>query len=81
MPMDFKTLTNTKLIALCAEEPRNEQAWTEFCVRFDEHIRLMVLRECREKHLSKDKPQFDEIFEDLVQDVYLKLVQKSLRLR
>jgi RNA polymerase sigma factor (sigma-70 family) len=79
VPMDFKTLANTKLIELCAKAPRNEQAWTEFCVRFDDHIRVMILRECREKHLSKDKPQFEEIFEDLVQDVYLKLVQKNCK--
>jgi RNA polymerase sigma factor (sigma-70 family) len=79
VPMDFKTLANTELIELCAEAPRNEQAWTEFCVRFDGHIRLMILRECREKYFSKDKPQFEEIFEDLVQEVYLKLVQKNCK--
>lgn len=79
MPMDFKTFANTKLIELCAEAPRNEQAWAEFCARFDDHIRLMILRECREKHLSKDKSQFEEIFDDLVQDVYFKLVQKNCK--
>lgn len=79
MPMDFKTLTNKKLIELCAEAPRHEQAWREFCARFDGHIRLMILRECREKHFSKDKPQFEEIFEDLVQEVYFKLVQKNCK--
>jgi RNA polymerase sigma factor (sigma-70 family) len=79
VPMDFKTLTHTKLVELCAETPRNEKAWTEFCARFDDHVRLMILRECREKHLSKDKPQFEEIFADLVQDVYLKLVQKNCK--
>ena len=79
VPMDFKTLANTKLIELCGEAPRNEQAWTEFCARFDGHIRLMILRECRDKHFSKDKSQFEEIFEDLVQDVYLKLVQKNCK--
>jgi RNA polymerase sigma factor (sigma-70 family) len=77
--MDFKTLANTELIKLCAEAPSNGQAWTEFYARFDEHIRLMILRECREKHFSKDKPQFEEIFNDLVQDVYLKLVQKNCK--
>ncbi|MCI0614877.1 sigma-70 family RNA polymerase sigma factor [bacterium] len=77
--MDFKTLANTELIELCAEAPRNEQAWTEFCARFDGHIRLMILRECREKQFSKEKPQFAEIFEDLVQEVYLKLVQKNCK--
>jgi RNA polymerase sigma factor (sigma-70 family) len=77
--MDFKTLKHTRLIKLCAEAPRNEHAWTEFCARFDGHIRLMILRECREKHLSKDKPQFAETFEDLVQEVYFKLVQKNCK--
>jgi RNA polymerase sigma factor (sigma-70 family) len=79
VPMDFKTLTHTNLVKLCAETPRNEQAWREFYSRFDNHIRLMLLRECRQKHFSKDKSQFEEIFADLVQDVYMKLVQKNCK--
>ncbi|MGH7596559.1 MAG: sigma-70 family RNA polymerase sigma factor [bacterium] len=77
--MNFKTLANTELIELCAEAPRNEQGWMEFCARFDGHIRLMILRACREKNFYKDKPQFEEIFEDLVQEVYFKLVQKNCK--
>jgi RNA polymerase sigma factor (sigma-70 family) len=80
--MNLKTLTHTRLIKLCAEEPRNERAWTEFCKRFDDRIRLIILRECQQKHLTRDKSQYGEIFEDLVQDVYVKLVQgncKALR--
>jgi RNA polymerase sigma factor (sigma-70 family) len=72
--MDIKNLSNTELVRLCAEEPRNEQAWMEFYARFDDHIRLFLGRECRQKHLPLEK-----VFDDFVQDVYLRLVQKNCK--
>jgi RNA polymerase sigma factor (sigma-70 family) len=73
-PMDLKTLSNTNLVKLCAQEPRDERTWTEFYARFDDYIRLMIGRECRQKNLPHDK-----VFDDLVQDVYLRVVQKNCK--
>lgn len=72
--MDLKTLSNTNLVKLCAQEPRDERTWTEFYARFDDYIRLMIGRECRQKNLPHDK-----VFDDLVQDVYLRVVQKNCK--
>ncbi len=72
--MDLKILSNTNLVKLCAQEPTNERVWMEFYARFDDHIRLMIDRECRQKQLPIDK-----VFDDLVQDVYLRLVQKNCK--
>ncbi len=77
MSMDLQNLPNTKLIKLCAEAPDHREAWFLFHQRFDRSIRLFVLRECKRKDLTANRSQFDEIFSDLVQDVYLKLVQKN----
>jgi len=77
--MDQKNLTNTQLVKLCAEEPRNERAWMVFYERFDHYIHLIILRECQQKYLTRNKSQFEEIFQDLAQDVYFKLVQKNCK--
>lgn len=75
--LDLKELTNTELIRKCAQNPQNRFLWVEFYNRFDERIRLMVYRECQNKGLlanSKNKKQF---LEDLVQDVYAKILEKD----
>jgi RNA polymerase sigma factor (sigma-70 family) len=77
--MNLKNLSNTKLVKLCAEETQNELAWAEFYARFNEPIRLALLRECRRKFLKNNRAQFDESFADLVQEVYLKLVQENCK--
>jgi len=77
--MDLRNLSNTELVKLCAEKPENEQAWTAFYERFNEHIRLIILRECRDKFLTTNKIQFNEVFKDLVQEVYFKLIQKNCK--
>lgn len=77
--MDLKNFSNTQLVKRCAEEPRNEQAWRVFYERFDEHLRLTILRECRQKSLTQDTSRFAALFNDLVQETYLKLVQKNCK--
>jgi RNA polymerase sigma factor (sigma-70 family) len=72
--MNLKNLSNTELIKRCAQDSSDQSAWTEFYTRFDEHIRLMLVRECRRKHLNANN-----ILEDLVQDVYMRLVQKKCK--
>ncbi|MDZ7362572.1 MAG: sigma-70 family RNA polymerase sigma factor [candidate division KSB1 bacterium] len=79
MFMDLQNLPNTQLIKLCAEAPDHREAWLLFHQRFDRSIRLFILRECKRKDLTANRSQFEEIFNDLVQDVYLKLVQNNCR--
>jgi RNA polymerase sigma factor (sigma-70 family) len=74
VPMDFKNSSHTELIKLCAKEPRNHYAWTAFYTRFDEHIRLMLARECRRKNLN-----LANVLDDLTQNVYKRLVQKDCK--
>lgn len=74
---EYEELSNNDLVKRCAENPRNRLAWNEFVRRFDKHIRLMVMRQCGLKHLS-----FQEIADDLANNVYLKLLddnRKALR--
>lgn len=77
--MNVKKLTNNELVNLCAQNPRNRSAWLEFYSRFDERIWLVICRECKEKGLYENTPQFHQIVQDLVQDVYVKLVEKNCK--
>lgn len=77
--MNVKELTNNQLVNLCAQEPRNRSAWFEFYARFDERIWLVIYRECNQKGLSENTVQFNQILQDLVQDVYVKLVEKNCK--
>jgi len=75
--MSLKNLSNTQVIQLCACDPTNRNAWSEFYNRFDDRIWAVVYRECREKQVAAKPQQFDQIVQDLVQDVYLRLVEKK----
>lgn len=77
--MDLKNLSNTQLVKRCAGAPHDEQAWREFYERFDEHLRLIILRECRQKSLTQNAARFAALYNDLVQETYLKLVQKNCK--
>ena len=77
--MDLKRISNTKLIKLCASNPRNESAWLEFYRRFDERIGLVVYRECKERRVTNNPTQLRQIVQDLVQDVYMRLVENNCR--
>lgn len=79
MTLRPKELTNTELIKLCAHNTRSRELWDEFCARFDERIWLCVYRECRDKKITSNKNEFKLIVQDLVQDVYEKLVAKNCK--
>ncbi len=77
--MDYSKLPNTVLIHICGHNPKNRAAWTEFYSRFNDRIRLFIYRECKNKiHHSRDS-KFFQIVQDLVQDVYVKLVSNGAK--
>lgn len=59
---------------LCAQEPGNRKAWAEFYNRFDERIWLVIYRECKAKGINRLDSQLQKTVQDLVQDVYVKLI-------
>lgn len=75
--MSLNNLSNNQLIRLCASEPTNRNAWLEFYSRFDDRIWTVIYRECREKQVAHKPQQFDQVVQDLVQDVYVRLVEKK----
>lgn len=77
--MDLKTLKNTELVKLCAQEPANENVWSEFCSRFHSSIQSSVYRECSQVGIVQKSSQSATVYEDLVQEVYLKLVGTNCR--
>jgi RNA polymerase sigma factor (sigma-70 family) len=77
--MDLKTLKNTELVKLCAQEPANESVWSEFCSRFHSSIQSSVYRECSQVGIVQKSSQSATVYEDLVQEVYLKLVGTNCR--
>jgi len=79
MILDLKKLTNTELIRRCSEDPQNRLLWLEFCHRFDERIWLIVYRECRDRGLAEKKDQIKQTVQDLVQEVYLKLLKNNCK--
>ena len=77
--MNPKELRNTELVKLCGNEPLNQTAWAEFCSRFHSSIQTSVYRECSHKGLMHRVTSFNSVYEDLVQDVYLKLVSSQCK--
>lgn len=77
--MDYSKLTNRQLVVLCTREPKNELAWKAFYSRFDNHIRLVIIRECRNKGILNSPSDFATDLEDLVQDVYKNLLKDGCR--
>ena len=72
-------MKNTDLVALCAREPWNRKAWLEFYERFDDRIRLVIYRECKAICVPNRDAQFQETAEDLLQDVYMKLLSNNCK--
>lgn len=71
--MNFKTLGHKDLVHFIAQHPKDEKAWREFCDRFHQHICQTVGNEVR----SRQHPEGMAVTEDLVQEVYKKLVDKN----
>ncbi len=69
--MDVKRLKNTELIKLCANDSSNHIAWFEFRSRFDERIWRVIIGEMKSRGI---RSQVKETAEDLVQEVYNKLI-------
>lgn len=72
--MNYKELANNELIKCCAEESASRLVWNEFYRRFDDHIRLMVMRYCGLRRL----PGYT-LVNDLTQDVYVRLAKDGRR--
>ncbi len=77
--MNLTNLTNNELVELCAQQPDNRSAWMEFYDRFDERIWLVVYRECKQKEIAKHSAPFRQVVQDLVQDVYVRLVENDCK--
>ena len=76
--MDFQKLKNTELVKRCAQEPANEKVWSEFCSRFHSAVQSSVYWECYQVGIIS-KSSSSNIYEDLVQEVYLKLVSNNCK--
>lgn len=72
--MDLTQISHNELAKLCARDDRNNAICAEFLRRFDQFLRLAVIRECQRHTVA---PAGDELYEDLVQDVYYRLFEKN----
>jgi len=77
--VDLTKIKNNDLVSLCARELSNRKAWLEFYDRFDDRIRLVIYRECKAIIIDERDAQFQETIEDLVQDVYMKLLANNCK--
>ena len=71
-----------ELLERCSGRPPDEEAWQEFVRRYHPTIRSNVLKTFhrKAKEESDRKPQFpDDLVEDLVQAVYMRLVEDRNR--
>jgi RNA polymerase sigma factor (sigma-70 family) len=80
--LDLAKLSHRALIARCVAAGSDDPAWPEFFSRFHHRLRLIVYRSLmtersRRRHLAIGQPA--EVVEDLVQDVYLKLLAGKRR--
>ena len=67
-PMRYSSLSLKDLVCLCADDPRDDEAWEEFVSRVGRPISLTVIRTAPwwKKHSRS-------LVEDLVQETFLKL--------
>lgn len=82
MSTPVREWTVAELLKRCSKRPPDEVAWQEFVRRYDHTIRVNVVktfhRKAREE--ADRKPQFpDDLIEDLVQAVYVRLVEDNNR--
>jgi RNA polymerase sigma factor (sigma-70 family) len=75
--MKLKEISHSELVDLCSQESSDRNAWTEFCSRYDLHIWTVITRECKEKNMFENFSQSKQAVNDLVQEVYVKLVDKD----
>jgi RNA polymerase sigma factor (sigma-70 family) len=77
---DIRSVSNVQLVSLCAKEPENGLAWDEFVNRFNRCIILCVIRILSAKSprpLRLDESESGETIRELVQDVYLRLLENE----
>lgn len=75
-------LTVSELLERCSQRPPDEEAWKEFVRRYDSAIRASVSKtyRLRASQESDRRPQFpDDLVDDLVQAVYMRLVEEGNR--
>ena len=75
-------LTASELLKMCSKRPADEAAWEEFVRRYNPTIKAHVVKTFHKKarEESDRKPQFpDDLIEDLVQAVYLRLIEDQNR--
>jgi RNA polymerase sigma factor (sigma-70 family) len=72
--MDYREFSNNDLIKRCADESDNQLVWNEFYRRVDEHVRRVVMQQCRLRHLNAQ-----ELVDDLTQNVYFRLVENNCK--
>lgn len=77
--MDLAKLPNNEIIKLCARDDRSDTICSEFVRRFDQFIRLAVIRECQRKNISHSGAAAEPVFQDLIQDVYYRLFEKNCK--
>ena len=72
-------LKNTELVKLCANNPNNNSAWSEFLARYEEPIYRTITQECKKSEHKIYFFQFEETVNDLVQDVYFKILENDCK--
>ena len=77
-----EALTVPELLERCVKNPPDEAAWEEFVRRYHSTIRASVAKTFQRKALEEleRRPQFpDDQIDDLVQAVYVRLVEEGRR--
>jgi len=77
-----ETLTVNELLKRCARRPSDEAAWEEFVHRYHSVIKASVVKTFHRKARTEGDrgQQFpDDLIEDLVQAVYMRLVEEGSR--
>ncbi len=66
--------SNLVLVRQCMEQPQREMLWQEFIRRFHGHLRAWALQALR-TYQQKQIAHYREALDDVVQEVYVRLVQ------
>lgn len=72
-------LKNTELVKHCANNLNSNIAWSEFLSRYEKRICYTITQECKKNEINKYCLQFEETVRDLVQDVYLKILENDCK--
>lgn len=77
--MDLNQATDIEIVKYCAHNPEDREAWIVFVTRFEWRIKQSLVRQGRNMGIIRSVRLQRELLQDLVQEVYSKLIRRNFK--